>query len=80
MSGCGCGTNHNDGRSVVERVRQKGISNNLMDQAYELRCSCGEVFTMKTFEAKCPACGMVYGVTPCSQDDANNIKEAGINF
>lgn len=35
---------------------------------------------MTTFVDKCPHCNMTYGVTPCSQSDAANIKEAGINY
>lgn len=35
---------------------------------------------METFESKCPHCDMVYGVTPCSCHDVNNVKKAGKNF
>ena len=32
------------------------------------------------FEASCPECDMVYGVTPCSADNPANVKAAGIGF
>ena len=35
---------------------------------------------MKTHVDKCPTCNMVYGVTPCSSHDKNNIKIADINY
>lgn len=47
---------------------------------HSILCSCGHEFTMKTFVTVCPNCHMTFGVTPCSQDDKENIKPAGINY
>ena len=36
----------------------------------EITChECEHTFQMVNFEATCPECGMVYGVTPCSADN-----------
>jgi len=35
---------------------------------------------MENHEVKCPSCGMVYGVTPCSADEISNVQAAGINY
>ncbi|MBE6050139.1 MAG: hypothetical protein E7214_05590 [Clostridium sp.] len=78
--GCGCGTHKKDGKAIVDRVREKGKADLKLTNPHTIKCSCGEEFVMTTFVDKCPHCNMTYGVTPCSQSDAANIKEAGINY
>ncbi|WP_294355737.1 hypothetical protein [uncultured Clostridium sp.] len=78
--GCGCGTNKQDGKSIVDRVREKGKANYKLETPHTIKCSCGEEFEMTTCVDKCPYCKMTYGVTPCSQKDSANIKPAGINY
>lgn len=77
---CGCGTNHKDGKAIVDRVREKGKDNMKLNIPHVITCSCGQEFQMETFVYVCPNCKMTYGVTPCSQSDKENIKAAGINY
>ncbi len=79
MGGCGCNGSHS-GQSMVDKLRMKGFSGNPMPAAVKIICSCEKEFMMETLESRCPHCGMVYGVTPCSAADANNIEAAGINY
>lgn len=76
----GCAPDLNDGKAVVNKVRQVGVGAGRLETPAVIECECGQPFTMKTFEDSCPNCGMVYGVTPCSSHDKNNIKAAGINY
>ncbi len=64
----------NNGNEVLEKVRAKGFSNDAMDFTYNLECDCGTAVEMKTFETKCPNCGGMFVVTPCSQDSIDNIS------
>ncbi len=75
---CNCSTS--TAKETVDKVRRKGISEALLPIQHQITCECGETFTMKTYEAKCPSCNMVYGVTPCSADSVENVKAAGINY
>lgn len=59
--------------AVLAKVREKGFSNDVMDNAYTLNCQCGEVVEMTTFETMCPSCGGIFVVTPCSQDSIDNV-------
>lgn len=76
----GCAPDLNDGKAIVDKVRLVQVSNGIMEQPFVIECECGQPFTMKTFEARCPNCDMVYGVTPCSSHIKTNIKAAGINY
>ena len=76
----GCAPDLNDGKAVVDKVRMVGVRKGQLEQPFVIDCECGQAFTMKTFEDVCPNCNMVYGVTPCSSHDKNNIKPAGINY
>ncbi|WP_026960248.1 hypothetical protein [Aliagarivorans taiwanensis] len=77
---CGCGTDHSDGKAIIDRLRVKGLADKPMKQSYQINCECQSEFTMTTFSASCPQCGMVFGVTPCSQHALENIKPAGVNY
>ncbi len=47
----------------------------------EAKCQgCGEMFNLKTFVGKCPACGGVHAVSPPRCEDAANIQFAGVGF
>lgn len=39
-----------DNQAVLDKVRKKGFSDQMMDFNYELECSCGEQIVMNTFE------------------------------
>lgn len=79
---CGCeNTDKNNGKNVVDLVRSKGKGNFPLRNPLEIECvECKKTFTMNTHVDKCPHCNMVYGVTPCSSHDKNNVKPAGINY
>ena len=77
--GCNCSKNKK-GKDIIDLVSSKGKADLPLKNSHNINCSCGNSFTMKTFVDKCPHCGMTYGVTPCSQDDVNNIQAAEINY
>lgn len=76
----GCQPDLTDGKSVVNKIRQVGVGMGLLPTPFEIACSCQNTFTMRHYEDKCPHCMMVYGVTPCTSHDKENIKAAGINY
>lgn len=76
----GCEGSLGQGQQVIDLVRAKGYSDTKMDSAFEIDCECGEKFKMETFEAKCPKCGTVYGVTPCHADNIENVRSAGKDY
>ncbi|MBD3108195.1 hypothetical protein IEO70_07420 [Bacillus sp. AGMB 02131] len=76
---CGC-SNLKDGKAIADLVRSKGKENLPPLVEHEIACECGENFTMETVIMNCPKCEMTYAVTPCSSDEINNIKPAGINY
>lgn len=76
----GCAPDLTSGKAIVDKVRQVRVSDGLLETPHIIKCDCGQSFTMKHFEETCPTCGMVYGVTPCSSHDKNNIKAAGIFY
>ena len=76
----GCAPDLNNGKAIVDKVRQVQVSKGLLEVAHEVTCECGTIFTMVHYEEKCPACNMTYGVTPCSSHEPKNIKAAGINY
>jgi len=77
----GCTGPSADGQMVVTKVRMMGFHLQPMPAPLEITCKeCGHTFQMINFEAACPECRMVYGVTPCSADNPANVKAAGIGF
>lgn len=80
MSHDGCAGSFENGRQVVDKVREMGFSVQYLPVPLEIKCSCGNEFRMDTFESVCDKCGMVHGVTPCHAFDANNVKEAGVGY
>lgn len=70
-----------DGKLVVNKVRMMGFANQPLPQPLLITCSsCGQEFPMRTFEAACPGCRMVFGVTPCSATDPAKVKAAAIDY
>ncbi len=77
----GCNGRFGDGTQVVDKLRMMGFSQYDMPEPVEIDCDgCASKFIMEKMEAKCPECGMVYGVTPCHASDPTGIKAAGINY
>lgn len=60
-------------RAVLDKVREKGFSNDKMDYSYTLECECSTIVEMTTFETECQSCKGIFVVTPCSQDSKENI-------
>ncbi len=76
----GCMGEFENGVDVITKLRTMGFSKGVLPVPFDMKCSnCDNQFTMTTFESKCPSCNMVYGVTPCSAFDVNNVKAAGID-
>ncbi len=75
-----CSASFQNGKQVVDKVRMMGFSDGALPMAFDIKCSCGETFTMSFFEDECPNCKMVYGVTPCSCHDPEKIQAAGIEY
>jgi len=77
----GCAGSFENGKQVVDKVRQMGFAPQPMPMPMEIKCvECEETFEMVNFEDRCPKCGMVYGVTPCHAFDPENVKAAGIDY
>lgn len=76
---CGC-SKLEDGKVIVDHVKSKGKHNQIPKAPLQIPCECGEVFTLEKVIMNCPHCGMTYGVTPCSSDDINKVKPAGIRY
>ena len=77
----GCAGSFENGKQVVDKVRQMGFSEQPMPMPLEIKCvECEETFEMENFEDKCPKCNMIYGVTPCHAFDPDNVKAAGIDY
>lgn len=76
-----CSGGFANGTEVVDKIRQMGFAGQSMPVPFDITCQeCGEKFEMETFESKCPACGMVYGVTPCHASDPGNVMAAGKGY
>ena len=76
---CGCSSLDN-GKEIVDHVKSKGKDKMKPKEPLQLKCECGETFTLETVVMNCPPCGMTYGVTPCSSDNIENVKAAGIQY
>jgi hypothetical protein len=77
----GCAGSFENGQQVVDKIRMMGYGPAPMPMPVDMKCvECGEGFQMKTFEDRCPQCGMVYGVTPCHAFDPASIMAAGVGY
>jgi len=77
----GCSGSFNDGKSVVDKIRMMGFAEQFMPLPLMVTCrECSVPFEMETFEAKCPACHAVHGVTPCHAFDPANVSCAGKDY
>lgn len=77
----GCSGSFPDGRQMADRVRMMGFAEMPVAPPLEIFCTnCQNPFMMHTLLATCPHCGMVYAVTPCHADRAENVLPAGIGY
>lgn len=70
--GCSFPTNE----AVIDKIRAIGKADTPIDNSLQFTCNCGEAITMTSYVYNCPKCLTVYGVTPCSADDVNNVISA----
>lgn len=77
----GCTGSFGDGKAVVDKIRSMGFNTRPMPMEITLKCiECKNEFEMTHLETKCPTCGMVYGVTPCSTSKPERIQAAGKDY
>lgn len=77
----GCSGSFENGKMVVDKLRMMGFTEMTMPMTTMINCvECGKEFEMTHLETKCPNCGMVYGVTPCSTSDPSKIMAAGKDY
>ncbi len=77
----GCTGSFGNGKAVVDKIRMMGFNTRPMPPGVTITCvECSEDFEMTTLETKCPHCGMVYGVTPCSVNNPERIQAAGKDY
>lgn len=77
----GCAGTFENGKQIVEKVRQMGFSSQQTPMPLTITCvGCEKSFDMETFESKCPSCNMFYGVTPCHAFDSANVMAAGVDY
>ena len=77
----GCSGSFENGQQVVDKVRMMGFAGQPTPVSLAVHCGqCGQPFEMETFEAECPECGCVHGVTPCHAFDPTNVSSAGIGY
>ncbi len=77
----GCSGAFQSGQQIVDKIRLMGFNTSPLGAALEIKCkNCDATFKMEFMESKCPACGMVYGVTPCHSYSAEFVKAAGVNY
>ncbi|HLR20505.1 MAG TPA: hypothetical protein VK087_00730 [Tissierellaceae bacterium] len=77
----GCTGNLDSGKQIVDKIRMMGFNKREIPSLVNIECvECRNEFKMTHLETKCPNCGMVYGVTPCSVSYPEKIKAAGIDY
>jgi hypothetical protein len=77
----GCAGSFVNGMQVVDKIRMMGFAKMDMPMSMTIHCgNCGQDFLMEQYEAHCPGCEMVYGVTPCHAFDPANVMAAGIKY
>lgn len=77
----GCTGEYESGKEIVDKIRMMGFNATPLAVPLSICCShCRSEFQMEMMETPCPACGMVYGVTPCHSHSPEFAKPAGINY
>jgi len=77
----GCAALFDNGKQIADKVRMMGFEGMSMPEPLKIRCSnCDGDFLMQTMVSACPACNMVYAVTPCHAGSPDNVMPAGIGY
>lgn len=77
----GCSGSFETGKDLVDKIREMGFNNQALEKPHKITCSnCKEEIIIDKLETKCSKCNMVYGLTPCSSSNPNNIMPAGIDY
>jgi len=75
-----CGCTFENGQAVADKVRSKGVDEQLMPQETKVECPCGTIYLKEKLINQCPSCRMTYVITPCSATNPEYIVPAGINY
>jgi len=76
-----CGGCFDNGKQVVAKVRIMGFDQSPVPAPLDIACThCGNTFKIETMVSVCPACNMVYAVTPCHCTRAEHARAAGIGY
>ncbi len=70
---CNNGCEFLENEAVLIKIREKGVSNVEIPEAFTINCECGNSFIMSTHESSCKMCNTIYAVTPCHNTDINSI-------
>jgi Zn finger protein HypA/HybF involved in hydrogenase expression len=77
----GCSGYFLNGQQMADKVRLMGFENMPTENPLDIVCiNCNQTFGMQTMLACCPTCDMVYSLTPCHSNSADNVKPAGIGY
>ena len=77
----GCSGSFQNGRQIADRVRMMGYDDMPLPNPLEIDCvNCSGSFKMQTMVSHCPACNMVYAVTPCHSHSPEAVMPVGIGY
>ena len=77
----GCSGDFISGKEIADKVRMMGFDRDPVPCPIKLVCeNCTKPFIMETLVARCPACKMVYAVTPCHAHIPQSVRAAGIEY
>ena len=77
----GCSGSFENGKQVANKVRMMGFDKMSIPAPLEIHCTkCDGIFKMETMLAACPACNMVFAVTPCHAHSSEHVLPAGVGY
>jgi len=77
----GCSGSFENGQELADKVRMMGYHDMPIQSPLDMVCvNCAGSFKMKTMVSFCPACSMVYAVTPCHSNSSDAVMPAGIGY
>ncbi len=77
----GCSGSFLNGRQIADKVRMMGFDSMAIPNPLDIDCvNCKSLFKMETMVSQCPSCHMVYAVTPCHSNSAQDVQAAGIGY
>ena len=77
----GCSGSFENGKELADKVRMMGYHDMSIERPLDMVCvNCTGSFKMETMVSCCPACSMVYAVTPCHSNSSDAVMPAGIGY